>query len=114
MDRVFPGKPISEILENDPVMHVLYDIWDKDRSFIPGTRHLRLSPSGGVTVQQPIGTSPAWRAMNDDKGHLIVSVNYNTDIGDAWEYADDPEYPEHMTTLAYRYGLNYLIYAATH
>ena len=47
-------------------------------------------------------------------GHLIVSVNYNTDIGDAWEYADAPEYPEHMTTLAYRYGLNYLVYSHAH
>ena len=50
----------------------------------------------------------------DEGGHLIVSVNYNTDIGDAWEYADAPEYPEHMTTLAYRYGLNYLVYSLTH
>lgn len=114
MNRVFPNKPITDILEGDAVMHSLYDITDKDRSFIPGTRHLRISPGGGVVVQQPLGTAPAWRAMTDDKGHLIVSVNYNTDIGDAWEYADAPEYPEHMTTLAYRYGLNYLVYSLTH
>jgi len=93
----------------DPVMHALYDIRDQDRSFIPGTRHLRRGP-GGVVVQQPPGTRPAWRAMNDDKGHLIVSVNYNTDIGDAWEYADAPEYPEHMHPgLSLRH--HYLIYA---
>ena len=37
---------------------------------------------------------------------MVVAVNYNTDIGDAWEYADSPIYPEQMTALAYRYGIN--------
>ena len=45
---------------------------------------------------------------------MVVAVNFNTDVGDAWEYADSPEYPEPMTSLAYRYGLNYLIYSMTH
>jgi hypothetical protein len=94
-------------------MHVLYDIEAKDRTFIPGTRHLRRGP-GGTVVQQPPGTAPAWRAIFDDQEHMVVAVNYNTDIGDAWEYADSPDYPEAMTSLAYRYGLNYLIYAMTH
>jgi hypothetical protein len=114
MNRVLPGKPIIDTEENDSVMHVLYDINEKDRSFIPGTRHLRMGANGQVVVQQPYGTSPAWRGMFDDQGHMIVAVNYNTDIGDAWEYADAPEYPEHMTELAYRYGVNYLVYAMTH
>ena len=114
MQRVLPNKPISDIAAPDPVMHVLYDIAEKDRSFIPGTRHLRSGPGGTVVVQQPFGTTPAWRAMYDDKNRLIVAVNYNTDIGDAWEYADAPEYPEHMTSLAYRYGINYLVYSMTH
>jgi hypothetical protein len=114
MSRVFPGKPITDILESDSVMHVLYDIQDKDRSFIPGTRHLRRGAGGGVVVQQPLGTQPAWMGMYDEKNRMQVAVNYNTDIGDAWEYADAPEYPEHMTELAYRYGINYLVYAMTH
>jgi Domain of unknown function (DUF4159) len=114
MQKVLPNKPISDIAGPDPVMHVLYDIGEKDRSFIPGTRHLRGGPGGTVVVQQPFGTNPAWRAMYDDKNRLIVAVNYNTDIGDAWEYADAPEYPEHMTSLAYRYGINYLVYSMTH
>ena len=114
MDRVLPNRPISDIAETDPVMHVLYDIEEKDRTFIPGTRHLRRGPGGTVVVQQPFGTAPAWRAMYDDKNHMVVGINYNTDVGDAWEYADSPQYPERMTALAYRYGINYLIYAMTH
>jgi hypothetical protein len=114
MSRVFPGKPITDILESDSIMHVLYDIQEKDRSFIPGTRHLRRGAGGTVVVQQPPGTKPAWMGMYDQRGQMQIAVNYNTDIGDAWEYADAPEYPEHMTELAYRYGINYLVYALTH
>ena len=114
MDRVLPGRPISDIAETDSVMHVLYDINEKDRTFIPGTRHLRLGPGGSVRVYQPAGTAPAWRAMYDDRNRMVVAVNFNTDVGDAWEYADSPMYPEQMTALAYRYGINYLVYAMTH
>ena len=114
MDRVLPNRPISDIAETDSVMHVLYDIQEKDRTFIPGTRHLRRGPGGTVLVYQPEGTAPAWRAMYDDKNRMVVAVNFNTDVGDAWEYADSPLYPEQMTALAYRYGINYLIYSMTH
>lgn len=114
MDRVLPNHPITNIELSDSVMHVLYDIGQKDLTFIPGTRHLRRGPGGTVVVQQPYGTAPAWRALCDDKDRMVVAVNFNTDVGDAWEYADWPEYPAAMTTLAYRYGINYLIYSMTH
>ncbi len=114
MNRVLPGRPITDIAESDSVMHVLYDINEKDRTFIPGTRHLRIGPGGSVRLYQPEGTAPAWRAMYDQQSRMVVAVNYNTDVGDAWEYADSPMYPEQMTALAYRYGINYLIYSMTH
>ena len=114
MERVLPGQPILDLQETESVMHVLYDINEKDRTFIPGTRHLRRGPGGQVTVRQPEGTQPAWRALFDDRNRMVVAVNFNTDVGDAWEYADAPEYPEAMTSLAYRFGINYVIYAMTH
>jgi hypothetical protein len=114
MARVLPNHEISDIDESDSVMHVLYDIREKDRTFIPGTRHLRRGPGGSIVVEQPPGSEPAWKAMYDDRNRMVVAVNYNTDVGDALEYADSPIYPEAMTTLAYRYGINYLIYSITH
>jgi hypothetical protein len=45
---------------------------------------------------------------------MVVAVNFNTDVADAWEFADHPDYPEQMTALAYRYGINYIIYSMTH
>jgi hypothetical protein len=114
MERVFPNQAITDIAESDSVMHVLYDIEEKDRTFIPGSRHLRLLPGGGAEIVQPPGSVPAWRAMYDPRQRMVVAVNYNTDVADAWEFADIPYYPEKMTSLAYRYGINYLIYAMTH
>lgn len=113
MQRVLPGRPVENIAPTDSVMHVLYDIEDKDRTFIPGSRHLRMS-GGKVVVVQPSGTAPAWRSISDEQGRMLVAINYNTDVGDAWEFADAPEYPERMTALAYRYGINYIVYAMTH
>jgi hypothetical protein len=114
MNRVLPDQPITDIAESDSVMHVLYDIQEKDRTFIPGSRHLRRGANGTVEVEQPEGTAPAWRAMYDPRNRMVVAVNFNTDVGDAWEFADVPYYPEPMTALAYRYGINYVIYAMTH
>ena len=114
MERVLPGRPIDDIQETDSVMHVMYDIQAKDRTFIPGSRHLRRFSDGSVQIVQPPGTVPAWRAMYDDKNRMVVAINFNTDVGDAWEFADVPYYPEAMTTLAYRYGINYIIYSMTH
>lgn len=105
--QAVPGMEIEETTEADPMMHVHYDIQDKDRTFIPGDRHLF-----NGRINQP--GVPGWHKVQDDKGHVLIAINYNTDMGDAWEFADDPYYPAEMTTLAYHYGINYIIYAMTH
>ncbi len=107
MHRVFPDRPIVEVQATDPVFHVLYDV---DRSVqIPGIQYLW----SGQTFERD-GVEPHWRGIYDDKGRLMVLINFNMDLGDAWEHADEPRYPEHWTALAYRFGINYIIYAMTH
>ena len=44
----------------------------------------------------------------------MVMINFNVDLGDAWEWADFPPYPEVYTSYAYRLGVNYIIYSMTH
>jgi hypothetical protein len=114
MERVFPGRPIVDIGLSDSVLHVLYEIQEKDLTFIPGSRHLRQGPGGRIEIEQPEGLDPAWRAIYDDNHRMVVAVNFNSDVADAWEFADAPYYPEKMTSLAYRYGINYVIYSMTH
>ena len=107
MVKVFPDRPILEIPENDEVLHVLYDL--DQRVQIPGVRMLYT----GQTWEDD-GYEPHWRGIYDDNDRLMVAINFNMDLGDAWEHADTPEYPEPMTALAYRFAVNYVIYAITH
>jgi hypothetical protein len=111
MERTFPGRPIVEIAPADPMMHVLYDIGNVVQ--IPGLRHLRRGPDGSIVTQLE-GLPPHWRAIYDDKGRMVVAINYNMDIGDAWEEADVPEYPAEATGLAYRFAINSILYSMTH
>jgi hypothetical protein len=110
MERTLPGRPIIDIENDDRLMNVLYSI--TERVQIPGLRHLRAGPGGRIEVQ-PQPWPPTWRAIYDDHGRMVVAINFNMDVGDAWEHADMPEYPEAMTTLAYRFGINYVIYSMT-
>jgi hypothetical protein len=107
MQQVFPDRPILELEPQDAVMHVLYDL--DERVQIPGIWPLM----NGVTYEKD-GYVPHWRGIYDDDERLMVAINFNMDLGDAWEHADTPEYPENMTALAYRFGINYIIYAMTH
>lgn len=111
LGRTFPDRPIVDMPEDDPLMHVLYDL--DQRTQIPGFRHLRRGHNGGVRADIG-GLQARWRGIYDDKGRLMVAIHFNQDVGDAWEHADWPEYPEPMTALAYRFGVNNVIYAMTH
>jgi len=99
MRLVFPDKPIEVLGEDHELLHVLYDL--DQRTQIPGR--------GGVRPEKA-----SWRGIFDEDGRLMVAINFNMDMGDAWEHADDPWYPEPMTALAYKFAVNYLIYTMTH
>jgi len=45
---------------------------------------------------------------------LMVAMSFNSDIGDSWDWADDPRYPEQYSSLGIRLGVNYVVYAMTH
>jgi hypothetical protein len=105
--KVLPEYPIREIQEDDPIFHSVYDM--TERYQIPGEAHLRAGYKNG-----PTGMGAHWRAIYDDKGRILVAISYNSDVGDAWEWADDPYYPEKFSDLAIRLGVNYIVYAMTH
>lgn len=107
LKKVFPDRPVVEIPEGDEVLHVHYDL--DQRIQIPGIyTYFR-----GQTWEED-GYVPHWRGIYDDEGRLMVAINFNMDLGDAWEHADTPGYPEPMTALAYRFAVNYVVYSMTH
>jgi hypothetical protein len=107
MSKVFPDRPVVDIENSDPIFHVLYDL--DDRFQVPGI----VMFSTGTTYEYD-GFEARWRGIYDDNGRLMVAVCHNMDLGDAWEWADHPMYPEKYASLAYRIGVNYIIYAMTH
>ncbi len=106
MARVFPERQIVALHGDDAVLHVVFSIDESVQ--IPGLRHLR--GFGQVANLPP----PEWLGIYDDAGRLMVGINYNQDVGDSWEEADTPDYPEPMTAQGYRFGINYITYAMTH
>ncbi len=106
MARVFPDHQMVELHGEDAVLHVVFSI--DEFTQIPGLRHLR---GGGQVVSLP---PPQWYGIYDDDGRMMVGINYNQDVGDSWEEANTPDYPEPMTALGYRFGINYIVYAMTH
>jgi hypothetical protein len=107
MQRVFPDRPVIDIPEDDTVLHIQYDLDTKTQIY--GIRPLMM----GTTYEYD-GVNPEFKGIYDDDGRLMVAIGHNMDLGDAWEHADTPEYPEPLTALAYRYAVNYVIYAMTH
>ncbi len=107
LQRVFPDEPVVDIQETDPILHTLYDL--HNRVQVPGKQYLY----SGRTYEQD-GYEARWRAVYDKKGRIQVAICHNMDLGDAWEWADDPAYPEPFASLAYRIGMNYIVYSMTH
>jgi Domain of unknown function (DUF4159) len=107
MRQVFPDRPIEDLDNKDEIFHVLYDL--DDRFQVPGEQYIR----SGRTYEKD-GYVPKWRAIRDDKGRIMVAICFNMHLGDAWEWADDPNYPEQFASMAFREGLNYIVYGMTH
>ena len=110
MRRAFPDWQVAPLPVDHSLMGIMFDL-DQETQ-IPGRRHLYRDARGGISAQ--LAGPAAWYAIHDDAGRLVVAINFNMDMGDAWEHADDPVYPEPMTALAYRFAVNYVIYAMTH
>ncbi len=107
MQRIFPDRPVVDLDNKEAIFHVLYDL--DERFQVPGAQWFQ----SGRTYEKD-GFEPRWRGIFDDKGRLLVVICHNMDLGDAWEWSDDPKYPEKWASLAYRIAVNYTIYAMTH
>ncbi len=106
--RVLPGRRVVEIPLEHPVFHSYYDI-----SQIIQTPNVGNALYRNITYEED-GFVPHCRGVFDDSGRLMVVINWNTDLGDAWEWADLPGYPAKYSTYAYQMGINAIVYAMSH
>jgi len=107
MLMVFPDRPVEDLADQDEMFHVLYDL--SVRFQVPGEQYVYT----GRTYEKD-GYVAVWRGIRDDRGRVMVAICHNMHLGDAWEWADDPRYPEKFASLAFRIGINYVMYGMTH
>jgi hypothetical protein len=108
MRRVLPGRPIVELPPDHPLFTTFYDITE-----IKQVPNVGQAARGGPTWERD-GYVPHVRAILDDHGEIMVLINWNTDLGDAWEWAEDPRYPLEYSTYAYEIGSNMIVYGMSH
>ena len=105
MRRVYPERQIVDVGLDHPIYSAYYDI-----------EEVLQVPAIGNTYSpaECWGCYPQVKGMYDDKGRLSVIINFNTDLGDAWEWAESPRYPLRYSTYAYEMGANMIVYAMSH
>ncbi len=107
MKRVFPERDVVELEDKDPIFHTVYDLDDR----------YQVASEGSVQRGRSWKCEPCpdhWRGIFDDRGRLMVAITFQSDVGDSWEWADAPYYPERYAALGIRIGVNYIIYSMTH
>ena len=107
MKKVFPDRQVVELDNKEAIFHAVYDLDDRYQVASHG------SVMRGVSFKCD-GCPDHWRGIFDDHGRLMVAMTFQSDVGDSWEWADDPYYPERYSALGIRIGVNYVIYAMTH
>jgi hypothetical protein len=107
MRAVLPEYPIVDLPPEHPVFSSFYNI--REIVQVPAIGNIR----GGRTWERD-GVEPKVRAIFDETGRLMMMINWNTDIGDAWEWAEQPDYPLKYSTFAYQIGANAIVYAMSH
>jgi len=108
MKKVYPEAEIKNIPRDHPIFHSFFDITKVIQ--VPSLAYVQ-NP-GRITYEQD-GWVAECKGIWDAKGRLVVVINHNTDLGDAYEHADVPEYANVFGGYAYRMAVNTIIYALT-
>jgi hypothetical protein len=113
MRRILPDHPIVELTPDHELFRTFYTIDEIIQvPNIGNGRAIAYGIPGAVAYQQD-GYIPHVRGIFDDDGRLLVLINWNTDMGDAWEWAEQPDYPLEFSTFAFEMGVNMILYAMT-
>lgn len=109
LKRVFPDRDIVQLTPDHPVFNCFYQLTQ-----FPQTPGLG-SFFNGVTWEKG-GVEAGLHAILDDDGRAMALLNFNTDMGDGWEWSNAEDYPGYIkyTAQAYRMMINEVVYALTH
>jgi hypothetical protein len=108
LKKILPTAEIKDIPRDHPLFHQFYDV-----DQVIQVPSLAYAFNGGITWEKD-GFVAQCKGVFDDHGRLMIVINHNTDLGDAYEHADNPAYPQHFSAFAYRIAVNFILYSLTH
>jgi hypothetical protein len=95
--RAFPEFEMKELDVTNPIFNCFFSMKTLD-------------------VKQPYDRGkPYFYGISDKHGRIMMVINYNNDISDFWQWANDNSmYPIEDTNEGFKFGVDYAIYALTH
>ncbi len=105
--KIFPEYEIKDLPLTHPIFHSYFDVDQVVQ--VPGVAAL----IHGVTYEKG-GVTPHYMGVENKDGRLMVFITRNCDLGDAWEWINDPRYPAQFGLMAYKIGMNVIVYAMSH
>lgn len=106
--RILPEYEIKNLPLSHPIFHSYLDI--EEIVQVPNIGNAR---AGGDTSEKG-GVIPYYMGIEDKNGRMVAFMARNSDLGDAWEWINDPSYPVKYGLPAYKVGVNVIIYAMSH
>jgi hypothetical protein len=111
--KVFPSGqyPIYDVPLSHPIFHEMMTV-----AAIPQIPCICFWDGGDRTSERGADSAvPHVRAINDERGRIMVLMTHNTDFGDAYEReGDNHAYFERFSVPGYAFGINVLLYDMTH
>jgi len=101
--RAFPERELKRLDVSHPIFNCFFSIKTLDLPAMYGGGRF-----GGGNLK------PEFWGLEDETGRLQMVVNYNYDVSDFWQWSDNAFMPIEETNEAYKFGVNYFMYALTH
>jgi hypothetical protein len=103
MRRVLPEARWVELDGTAKVFHAFFEIPHPETLAPPSVYGGQFTPSYWGLYEN-----------NDPDKRLMAVANVNNDISEYWEFSDTGIAPVDLTNEAYKFGVNYVMYALTH
>jgi hypothetical protein len=103
--------PMVDLPRDHPIFHQVLDA-----SSVPQIPGIGYWDGRNRTWERSASEAVAHiRAINDDRGRVMVLLTHDTDFGDSYEQeAVNPEYFMKFSVPGYAFGINVIVYAMTH
>ena len=104
---ILPEYEIKELSLSHPIFHAYLDVEEVVQ--VPNVYNAQR----GITSEKG-GVVPYYMGIENKDGRMVAFFARNSDLGDAWEWINDPAYPVKYGLPAYKVGINVVIYAMSH